>query len=523
MSRKLEREAAILFTLLALVLHGSFFANAGSLWRDEVNTADFASMPSISAIQESLRYDSFPVLSTLALRGWMGLAGTDDRSLRLYGLVIGVLFVVALWVGSRLLGAGPPWLALALVGMNPWVVRATDSIRPYGLGMIAVALAVAALGRAVLTSSPRWFVAAGALAIVSVQCLYQNAFLVGAFCVAGAVASWEGRATRRLVATFLVGFAAAISLLPYLSSIAGARDWSVLVEAPNGWAESIRRLPEALGGWIPALVWVAVVAWAAFLLVRSVSAKPGARPAPVVYASSFVIFAIVAFLFAVTAAKVTIQPWYLAPLLAALAPALDPMARASLSDRRRPVALGLVAAAAIASAPSAFSALGQRQTNMDEVAAYLQREAQPGDAIVVYPFYLGVSFQRYEQGQAWTTIPPMPEITIHRYDQLKLAMARPDVTAPVLSDVGRALQTGHRVWIVGGLEQPHLDRPPPTIPPAPHPMTGWAMGPYQAVWGEQVAHFLGTHATQFETAPDLGGPRVSVYERVKVLKISGWH
>jgi hypothetical protein len=101
-------------------------------------------------------------------------------------------------------------------------------------------------------------------------------------------------------------------------------------------------------------------------------------------------------------------------------------------------------------------------------------------------------------------------------------MANPDPTGPVLALMGRGLQSGHRVWIVGGLQTPRTDRPPPSIAPAPHPVSGWAWAPYDSTWGEQAAYFLASHATQVDTAPDLGSARTSPYERVKLLVVSGW-
>jgi hypothetical protein len=141
----------------------------------------------------------------------------------------------------------------------------------------------------------------------------------------------------------------------------------------------------------------------------------------------------------------------------------------------------------------------------------------------VYPFYLGVSFQRYYKGPvAWTTIPPLRAVRIHRYDLVKEAMTSPDPTAPVLEVMDRALQSGHRVWIVGGLQPPQMDQPPPSIAPAPHPASGWYWIPYYTVWGQQAAYSLSLHATRFDTVPGLGASRASPYESVNLLVVSGW-
>jgi len=61
---------ASLLALGALFLHVTFFTRVGALWRDEVNSFDFASMP-LGQAHALLRYDSFPLLTTVLLRGWI--------------------------------------------------------------------------------------------------------------------------------------------------------------------------------------------------------------------------------------------------------------------------------------------------------------------------------------------------------------------------------------------------------------------------------------------------------------------
>jgi len=429
----------------------------------------------------------------------------------------------------RLLGARTPLVSLALVALNPWVIRGSDSIRPYGLGMIFIALTVAALWRGVTSLKTRWLLLAGGLAILSVQCLYQNAFLLAAICFAAAVASLRGFQVKRIVAIGMVGAAAAASLLIYLPSIAKARDWSEILPSRPGLMEVLRHVPDTTGagGVIQSWLWLAVLVLSAIVGIRALTIKskaPDAEPSLPLYSSSLILIASALYVAAVHAAQVATQPWYYAPLLAAAAPALEVTVRAATPGRvPRLAALTVAVLAAGVAAPTLLGMMTERRTNADEVAAYLEEHASPSDAIVVYPFYLGVSFQRYYKGPiAWTTVPPLSEIRIHRYDLFKKAMTHPNAVDPVLATMDRALQSGHRVWIVGGLQTPRMDQPAPSIVPAPHPQTGWSWGPYDQVWGEQAAYFLSSHGTQFNTAPDLGVSEVSPYERVKLLVVSGW-
>ena len=74
-----------------------------------------------------------------------------------------------------------------------------------------------------------------------------------------------------------------------------------------------------------------------------------------------------------------------------------------------------------------------RQTNIDLIAAQLREQAGPNDLILVYPWYCGITFNRYYHGAApWTTLPALSDPRIHRYDLLKekLAARRPDQAGP---------------------------------------------------------------------------------------------
>src|SRR5262249_47233737 len=57
---KLERGVAAAAILLIVSFHLAFWFAAGPLWRDEVNTLQFADWPSLHKIWDSLQYDSFP-------------------------------------------------------------------------------------------------------------------------------------------------------------------------------------------------------------------------------------------------------------------------------------------------------------------------------------------------------------------------------------------------------------------------------------------------------------------------------
>jgi hypothetical protein len=527
-----EWSVAVLLTLLALAYHLGFLIHAGALWRDEVNSVDFATMPSLAEIGRFLRYDSFPLLSTLVLRGWtLAGLGHTDFGYRLFGFIVGAGLLASLWFVGRFLGSPLPLFSLALIGLAPWTVRTADSIRPYGLGMILILMTVGLLWRVLKSPTASRIVAFGALAVLSVQCMYQNAFLLLAISIGAGVAAWRAGRPRVIAAVGLAGAVSAVSLLPYVPSVLGARAWGVVVQSSLAARDVPRVLFEALAAGGPVRSWlgIALVLLCTALGVRAVmtrrdKARSRGEPDFALFGASVLIVAGGIYLAAAAGAKVHTQPWYYLPLLALLAPVVDAMTwRAIRAPVLRMARLAIVVAVAGATALPGWNLVRERRTNVDAIASYLEEHASAGDVIVVYPFYVGVTFQRYYRGRVtWLTIPPIRDLRIHRFDLVKAVEARPDPIDPVLEAMTRSLKAGHRVWLVGGLPVPDTSRPPPSIPPAPHPVSGWFCGPYLSTWGTRAAYYLTVHGRSGGPLPHLGNGPVSRYENLTLLSVTGW-
>src|SRR5947209_2283252 len=125
-----ETLVAVLLTAAIIVLHYTILGNAGALWRDESNSVNLALKPSITDIWRNLEYDSSPILTPLLLRTWMRLGLESDFQLRLFGLLIGMMVIAALWLAVRQAGGRAPLISLILFAFNPIVTRYVDSIRP---------------------------------------------------------------------------------------------------------------------------------------------------------------------------------------------------------------------------------------------------------------------------------------------------------------------------------------------------------------------------------------------------------
>jgi len=163
---------------------------------------------------------------------------------------------------------------------------------------------------------------------------------------------------------------------------------------------------------------------------------------------------------------------------------------------------------------------------MDVVAGAVQRQAQPGDLVVVYPWYFGVSFGRYFQGDtAWVTLPEIEDVRFHRYDLLRAKILTEFPVRPVLARMEQTLRSGRRVWFVG--EPPAgaaRETAPPTVPPGPLPgvPNGWWEAYHTDVWGRQAAYFLNHHARQIESVPVASDRPVLEIEAVPLYVAQGW-
>ena len=169
---------AALVTLSATYLHVLFLLNAGGLWRDEADLVHLSLLPSVSEVWQKLPHDSCPILMHLAVRAWSAAGlGNTDLGLRVLGLFAGLFLLLAFWFASWTMRNGAPLLAVTLAGLNVTMVRVGDSLRGYGLGSALTVLTLAVIWRLTCRPSLAAFSCAAAVAVLSVQSLYQNAFL----------------------------------------------------------------------------------------------------------------------------------------------------------------------------------------------------------------------------------------------------------------------------------------------------------------------------------------------------------
>jgi len=521
--RRVEMLAAIALSLWVLVLHALFLFHAGPLWRDEIGTIDFAAMPTLSELWHNLQYDNFPPLFVGVARVWTLAGLSGDLSYRLLGFLIGAGTLGVFWFGARAGGARVPLLALALYAGNPLAVRVGDAMRPYGLGFALNLLALTLTWRFVENPRGRsWFWAAVA-AVLSVQCLYQNAFFLAAFCLSGCAVTLARGQLKTAAQTAGVGALAALSLLVHWGNIVKGRDWQGISRHPVRPAEIGNALEQALNASGPWLVWF----WAALALLAIGTALVLAircRAWQMVYFGSALLAATLFYVVFLEKIGLQQRSWYFLILLAPAALAIDVILAGLAAPAMRLGRAGLALLLAASSIPAGYAAVQVRQSNADLIAQALKEKARPGDLILVSPWHYGVALQRYCTNH-FETVPPMAELGIHRYDLLKKQMMAENPIGPLLEQARQTLRSGHVLWMVGDFEPPPPGQPQPLFPAYREEMVlDVPASYYVSNWMFQFSQMVQSHATSSAqvmlSVP--GGATINSLEDMWLFKFSGW-
>lgn len=517
---------AAITTLAAMALHVYFLGHAGGLWRDEVNTVNLATRHSVNAMSE----DSFPILMPLVLRVWTHLGfGSGDIAVRFFGMLVGLSIVAAFWLASWNARRSPPLIALALFALNSIAITYTDSLRPYGLGSLCIALTAAAA--CFFLHRPTWR-RAGVLSIaciLSVQTLYQNAVFVAAVCAGLFIVAVINKSPAIAIRSFSAGLMAAVSLVPYWRTVATLPEAASALRTGFDARAAYTDFDSAAGFPLPQYlyVWEAlvllIVLYGLFKCVRRTAVNPPSDNS--VFAAGTLVFGIGGFALFLWYAKLQTQPWYFLPLLALVAACIE-IGLPSMPRALRPFGFGLIAATACIAAPFAARDLNWRFTDVDALANRLQTEASQEDYVIVTPWIIGISFDRYFKGPAhWDTLPLLSDHSSHRYDLVREQMQETNAIQPVLDRMAKTLQNGHRVWIVGQIN--YLLKAgapaPANLPPPPLARTGWSDMPYRTMWSLQAAQFLADHCVTFEKIVDgKTNQAVNFQEAENLYRATGW-
>ena len=521
--REIEWVIGALITVAGVYLHWVNFRSAGALWRDEAGVVRIATLPTIREMWSNVGHESCPILFPALLRTWSFTVGGADSALRVMGFIVGLLVLGAVWLNGWFFHRSAPLVALSLLAVNASVVRWGDSLRAYGLASVLMLLALATGWRFAREPSLKRWLVAGLVAVISVQNLFQNSFLLLAVCAAAAAVRMRRRDFKNALAALAIGVPAAVSLLPYSAMIREAQDWSVLSQigflSPLIWTNLSLAMAPTLA-WLRWL-WIALAILAIARCVIRVlpdAAEDDADTAAF-FAGTALMGALICFLIFLRLAKMPTQVWYFLPLTIFAAVCID----AALANwpARWQFWRCAFAILALVCLPGARELITYRQTNMDLVADVLRKRADAHDLIIVHPWTFGVSFDRQYSGPTpWTTVPPLADHRFHRYDLFKAKMILENPAQPVCDRIAATLHAGNHVWLIGDV--PLSQTPPPQIEPAPNNPWGWLDDPYSDVWGAQIGYFVAIHATEGEVVPIPSSNPVSPLENVQVVSVAGW-
>ncbi len=517
--------AAVGISAVAVWLHGVFLFHAGALWRDEIGTVGVATMPSLQELSRMLEVGSgTPILVPLILRAWTALGFGGDFGLRLWGFIVGLLLLASLWVASWVMGRKPPLVSVGLLAANASFIRWGDSLRAIGLASVFVVLTLVLVWRLVARPGVGRYVAAAFMALLSVQTLYQAAFLILAICVAGCTVCAHSRAWSKCGLVAAVGLPAALSLIPYTGGIRASQDWWKVQRGNIGFELVLNQVWETLGspyfGW--AVVWSVLGIWTIVKGIKAARAEVAVDSKMWLFAAAAFVAGLVVFIGFTSSSGLYPRPWYFVPLMALAAVCLD--AVTGLNAGSSPLTRNLTTAGmgllVLISVPAANRGAKASQTNLDQVAAWISREASPQDMIIIHPWQGGTTFARYYHGAApWTTVPPLTDYRVQRYDLFKARMSEDNPVLEALQKAEATLKAGNRLWLVGGFK--YDGRPPVQMAPAPQNPAGWSEVAYERAWASCFSHLAVTSAVEFSEVTGLASSAVNPYENFPVYVARG--
>ncbi len=521
----LALSAVIIFLLIVRATH------AGGLWRDECAVVQLAGMPSVSDIFHNFQHEAFPPLFPLVVRAHMILFGSTDLALRIFGLSVGFLLIAAFWINSRYLRSDVPLIALALTSLNTTFFIWGTTIRGYGLGSAMIVLIFGCICALLLCVSRQRIASATLVCLFGVQVLLYNSVLLLAIGGAAIVLLLLQRRFKQALVIFAICAVAIFFLLPHMPAYLHARDWNILV---RGWPTSYslwKHFEVALGnpGYsIPALWYVIAVGLIGIFIFRLYRNRGSEFPTetPLVWfaimASGISLVGCYAFL---RILNYTTSNWYYLAFSCVIAAALDLTASILCrSDWLRFCRLA-IATAVLGIAPMAdWSAITERQTNVDFAARAVAEQAVSSDLVLVVPWQLGIPFDRYYNGSApWQTIPNIEDHRVHRYDLFKAKMLSSHPIDDLAETIRATLSSGSRVWFVGGLNLPRPEEGPMVLPPAPASRFKWDNRAYTAAWWQQLSVFVATHANKVDSIRLPQPQSVNELEQTSLSVVKGWH
>ena len=408
-SSRWSKVGLLLTVLLAAGLR-ILFLTSQSLTADEVTDLDFAHQTPAQIFNTP---DGFPPLYNLVLHWWLKL----DPSIyagRILGALFGVLAVVVVWqLGRRVGGPGVALCSALALSVSPIHIWYSQEGRAYGLYILAAAVAILAMVRALDTDRPAdwaWYVAA---CVVGLWIHYYFALLIGTGVLISLVErrSWQG--IRKPIVAHL---AIALASLPLITLVlpadlaseqasayhvfpgAAAAGYVFLsFVAGHAVGPSLRELHilTARQALPQALPWLIAAGAIAVILVRR-SVRELSRDGRGV--RRMLLLCVAPVVTALVAARVTGVAFEVRHVVWAVVPLVVLLGAGAAQAREAPVAL----VAGIGFCALAASSIYHRETEVryrnEDVAAlarYLHAHSPPGTPVYVTPSYMARAVDLY--------------------------------------------------------------------------------------------------------------------------------
>jgi hypothetical protein len=525
-AQRVELIVAAALSAVLVALHLVLLYHAGPLWRDEISSLSLATKPTLGEAWATLAYDPFPVLFFSILRVWHFLFGDSDLALRTLGTCIGISCIAAFWITARLTGNRAPSLTLVLLGFSPIMIIWGDSLRAYGLGVFWIVIAFGCFWRVVERPNFVTIAATTVAAVLSVQALFTNALLIFACGSAAAIVAARRRQWKRSALALGIGGVAALSLLPYTSTVGATKEWAELRSFPLPLHAFWSAFRDALSGaghpgfWLWVILALAAVLAALWFQRRNSGAFSARRDISCYALISGVVGCAATLIFFRMLGWPT-NVWYYLSCMAVAAISIDLLLGSASFGRQASLLRPLVATGCVVlSFAHLFASLQMRASNLDLVARSIARQAGPNDLIVLHPFTDAITLQRYlHRPIKWVTIPNIADVTLHRWDQVVEQARRPEAIQPVVDEIHRRLHEGNNVWLVSTFPlYTSAERPAAVLPLGDSEKR--YLGSFLHGWGRIVIYELQREAARTYAVAIPSDQPISPYEQARVFMFS---
>ena len=514
------------FFLILFVLH------SGGLWRDETNTFNMASS-SFEVMWGRLEYDSFPVFWPIIFGLLIKFAGSADLFLRLVGLMMAVGLMVCLWFNATCLRYRDPIIALALLMFCPSIILWGCSMRAYGIGMIEACLIYTLVWKYVEEGSIKNILLLFLVCLAGVHTLFYNAVIVLICILSGSATLLLQKNYKNILMLGGVGLVTAISMLIYLPMIRRVEAWNVSVKTDYTLTLFLSKLHETIspGGDLALWAWCLVIPvsliFAGKYLLNTSKEGGGITRKRLLYPFLVLLLITPAYFIFLKKLSYLTQPWYYLVFMAIVAVSADSilgiLSKNQAINNGRIITAGLLMLAALCFVPKVIST---RMTNIDLLAGILNQNTTSQDLILVYPWYEGITFNRYYRGAAtWQTIPEIADHEVHRYDLIKEKISNPNqacILENTYTKIKSTLKSGNKVYVLGEPIFPQAGQIVPVLPPAPQSQYGWQDTPYNMTWCMQAGDYLLKHALTASPVNSKYNANISQYECANLYEFEGW-